>query len=239
MSRSRAGLSARSVRYVHATLRVALEDAMREDLVPRNVAKLVRLSTPERAETKVLSADEGRTLLRATKDDRLSAALVLLLLVGLRRSELRVNQGLHWLDGRLQFLPPKTRRSRRTVPLPALCADALREHRKRQDEERVTSLHPRPDTGLVFVSVVGTPIDPNNFSRTFARWCREAKVPAVRLHDTRHTCVSLLLSLGVHPRVVMEIVGHAAIEMTMNVYGHVALDDQRSALDRLNGLLEE
>jgi integrase len=60
----RAGLSARSVRYVHATLRVALEDAMREDLVPRNVAKLVRFSTPERAETKVLSADEGRTLLR-------------------------------------------------------------------------------------------------------------------------------------------------------------------------------
>jgi integrase len=123
--------------------------------------------------------------------------------------------------------------------LPALCADALPEHGRRQEEERATSLHPWPETGLVFVSVVGTPIDPNNFSRTFARWCREAKLLAVRLHDTRHTCVSLLLSLGVHPRVVMEIVGHAAIEMTMNVYGHVALDDQRAALDRLNGLLEE
>jgi integrase len=136
--------------------------------------------------------------------------------VDLKRGELRVNQGLHWLDGRLQFLPPKTRRSRRTVPLPALCADALREHRKRQDEERATSLHPWPDTGLVFVSVVGDSDRSNNFSRTFARWCREAGVPAVRLHDTRHTCVSLLLSLGVHPRVVMEIVGHAGIEMTMN-----------------------
>lgn len=250
----RSGLSERSVRYIHATLRVALEDAMREDLVPRNVAKLVRLSTPERAETRALSATEGKTLLRSTKDDRLFAALVLLLLLGLRRSEvlglrwqdvdldaghLRVRQGLHWLGGKIQYLPPKTRRSRRTVPLPTLCVDALRDHRKRQDEERRHSLHPWPKSDLVFVTVVGTPVDPNNFSRTFQRWCREAKVPAVRLHDLRHTCVSLLMVLGVHPRVVMEIVGHAALEMTMNVYGHVALDDQRAALDRLNDLLDE
>jgi integrase len=137
----RSGLSERSVRYVHATLRAALEDAVREDLVPRNVAKLVRLSVPERAETRVLSAEEGRLLLKANSDDRLLAALVLLLLLGLRRSEvlglrwedvdlcagvLRVRQGLHRLDGRLQLLEPKTRRSRRSVPLPRLCADALR-----------------------------------------------------------------------------------------------------------------
>jgi integrase len=64
-------------------------------------------------------------------------------------------------------------------------------------------------------------------------------MPAVRLHDLRHTRVSMLLTLGVNPHVVMEIVGHAALEMTMNVYGHVALDEQRAALDRLNGLLDE
>lgn len=129
--------------------------------------------------------------------------------------------------------------------IPADCAAACALRRgsapapEHQDKERAESLHPWPATGLVFVSVVGTPIDPNNFSRTFARWCREAKVPVVRLHDLRHTCVSLLLSLGVPPRVVMKIVGHAAIEMTMNVYGHVALDDQRAALDLLNGLLDD
>jgi integrase len=59
----------------------------------------------------------------------------------------------------------------------------------------------------------------------------------VRLHDLRHTCVSLLLDLGVPPRVVMEIVGHSTIEMTMTVYGHVALDAQRQALGRLDELL--
>src|SRR3954452_20006380 len=137
------GLSERSVRYVHATLRVALEDAVREDLVPRNVAKLVRLSTPPRKETRILSADEGRHLLKTTKDDRLAAALVLLLLLGLRRSEVlglrwedvdldrgvvHVRQRLHWLEGRLQLLPPKTRRSRRTVPLPRCGQSSPEEH---------------------------------------------------------------------------------------------------------------
>jgi integrase len=87
----------------------------------------------------------------------------------LDRGVLHVLQGLHWLEGRLQFLPSKTRRSRRTVPLPAsLCADALREHRACQDRERAESLHPWRESGLVLVTTIGTPIDPNNFSRTSA-----------------------------------------------------------------------
>lgn len=200
-----AGLSERSVRYVHATLRAALEDAVREDLVPRNVARLVRLSTPARAETRVLSAEEGKTLIRATKKDRLWAALVVLLLLGLRRSELlglrwqdidlnrgvlHVRQGLHRLDGELRFLQPKTARSRRSVPLPSLCVDALRDHHAKQEKERA-SARAWADNSLVFVTPIGTPIDPRNFSRTFATWCKQARVPVVRLHDLRHIVPAL------------------------------------------------
>jgi integrase len=249
----RKGLSERSVRYVHATLRAALEDAIREDLLARNVARLVRLPMPAPAEPRILTVDEARQLMKSTRDDRLFAALVLLVVLGLRRSEalglrwvdvdldagvLQVRQGLHWSEGRLQFLPPKTRRSRRTVPLPGLCVDTLREHRDRQAKEAAESLHPWPPVELVFTSVVGTPVDPNNFSHTIGRWCQAAGVPKVRLHDLRHTCVSLLLTLGVNPRVVMEIVGHSALEMTMNVYGHVAVDQQREALLKLDGLFD-
>ncbi|GAB3674391.1 tyrosine-type recombinase/integrase [Angustibacter aerolatus] len=129
-------------------------------------------------------------------------------------------------------------RSRRTVPLLGLCAEALKAHRVRQAAEAADSLHPWPPVALVFTTIVGTPVDPNDFSRTSARWCREAGVPRVRLHDLRHTCVSLLLTLGVNPRVVMEIVGHSALEMTMNVYAHVAVDQQREALNRLDDLLD-
>jgi integrase len=145
---------------------------------------------------------------------------------------------LHRLDHELRFLEPKTARSRRSVPLPGLCIDALRDHAKRQEAER-DAARVWTDSGLVFTTPIGAPIDPRNFSRMFAGWCERGEVPVVRMHDLRHTCVTLLLSLGVPPRVVMEIAGHSALEMTMNVYGHVALDDQRQALDRLNGLLDD
>ena len=91
----KSGLSERSVRYVHATLRAALEDVVREDVVARNVARLVRLSTPPRAGTRILTVHEPRAVLLATREDRLFAALVLLLLLGLRRSEAL---GLRWAD---------------------------------------------------------------------------------------------------------------------------------------------
>ena len=85
---------------------------------------------------------------------------------------------------------------------------------------------------------VGGPLEPRNVSRAFDELCAAHGFRRVRLHDLRHTCVSLLLSLGVHPRVVTEIVGHSAIEMTMNVYGHITLDTQREALGRLDAQLD-
>lgn len=87
----------------------------------------------------------------------------------------------------------------------------------------------------MFTTGVGTPLEPAYVSRPFVELCTKRGFRRVRLHDMRHTCVTLLLSLGVNPRIVMEIVGHSAIEMTMNVYGHVSLDSQRQAL----GLLDD
>jgi integrase len=73
----------------------------------------------------------------------------------------------------------------------------------------------------------------------WATICREHGIRSVPLHGLRHTCVTLLLALGIHPRVVMEIVGHSPIEMTMNIYGHVNLDSQRAALDHLDDELSD
>ncbi len=90
------------------------------------------------------------------------------------------------------------------------------------------------DTGYLFTTRHGTPLEPRNLTRDFRRICEHHGLRRIRLHAQPHSCVSLLLALGVHPRVVMEVVGHRGIEMTMNVYGHVNLDVQRSALDTLN-----
>jgi integrase len=92
---------------------------------------------------------------------------------------------------------------------------------------------------LVFTTPRGTAIDPRNFTRMFGELCGRAGSAGSGWHDLRHTCVTLLLQLGVPPRVVMEIVGHSTLDMTRRVYGHVSLDAQRNALGQLGDLLDE
>jgi integrase len=115
----------------------------------------------------------------------------------------------------------------------------LREHQDRQAAERLAAGVRWIDTGLVFTTATGTPVEPNDFSKAFAQLCKVAGVRRVRLHDLRHTCASMLLAQGVPPRVVMEILGHSAIEVTMRIYGHVMLDAQRQALTGMDELLTD
>lgn len=146
----RQGHGARTVRYVHSTLRAALEDAMREEIIEKNVAKLVRPPSVPRQERTPLTVDEVREFLRANRDDRLYALYVVIALLGLRRSEvlglhwsdvdlehgvLAVRRGLHRVAGELKLMEPKTRRSRRSLPLPGFVGDALAEHAKLQAQE--------------------------------------------------------------------------------------------------------
>lgn len=247
-------IGVRTIRYVHATLRAALEDAMREELLEKNVAKLVRPPSAPKSERHPLAVDEIRALFKATRDDRLHAMFVVLALLGLRRSELlglrwedvdlvggsiQIRCGLHRVDGELRLMPTKTARSQRTIPLPAPALTALRNHLAGQERER-EQLGPRwPDSGFVFTTPIGTPIDPDNCSKQVRAGLVRAGVRTVRMHDFRHGCVSVLLALGVPPRTVMEIAGHSGLEMTMNVYAHVSLEDKREALDRLGSLFEE
>lgn len=248
------GHGPRTIRYVHATLRAALEDAMREEIIEKNVAKLVRPPTATREERHPLTVEEVRMLLKSTREDRLHALFVVIALLGLRRSEalglqwsdvdlsqgtLMVRRGLHRINGQLQLLDTKTARSRRTIPLPGPVLLALEAHQRRQEAERVALAEKWPKSGFVFTTSIGTPLDPDNTSKYIQRAIKQAGVRRVRMHDFRHGCVSVLLALGVPPRTVMEIAGHSALEMTMNVYAHVSLEDKREALEKLGTLFEE
>lgn len=110
---------------------------------------------------------------------------------------------------------------------------------ERQEEARRELAEKWPGSAFVFTTPIGTPIDPDNGSKLVTSASEKAGVLPVRLHDFRHGCVSVLLGLGVPPRTVMEIAGHSAFEMTMNVYAHVTFDDKRAALDQLGRPLEE
>ena len=250
-SRDGKPLSARTVQYAHSVLRRALTEAIREELVTRNVAALVAPPRVPHRDVAYLDPEQARQLLVAARNDRLYPLYAVALALGLRRSEalalrwtdinlgkrtLRVQGSLKRVNGRLRITEPKTARSRRIVPLPAICVDALIEHRDRQAVER-DKARLWIGSDLVFTTSIGTAIEPRNMVRHFQALCQRAGLPAIRFHDLRHTCASLLLAQGVEPRVIMETLGHSAIGTTMNLYTHVLPATQRSAADRMDDLL--
>jgi integrase len=252
LSRGTGTMSDRAVQYVHATLRAALEQACREELIPRNVAKLVQAGVRDARQHEPYSPEEAKRMLVHAQRHRLHALWVLLVMLGMRRGEalavrwadvdldaatVAVLGSLQRVGHHLQRVPTKTRGSLRTIPLPAPCVEALRSHRARQNSDRLAAGTRWVATDLVFTTKHGTPIEPRTVNRMFRALTDAANLRPVRVHDLRHGCVSLLLSLGAPPRTVMQIVGHTVMEMTMERYGHVKLDDQREALNLLNQAL--
>ncbi|WP_460580980.1 tyrosine-type recombinase/integrase [Humibacter ginsengisoli] len=248
-----AGVSARTVQLAHAVLRSMLSEAMREQLVSRNVATLVRTPRLEKQEVTPWTADEVASFSLAASSHRLSALFTLAYSVGLRRGELL---GLRWTDvdlargllhvrQTLQRLgadrglvmgPPKSVRSRRTIPLPSTAASALDRHRREQDSELAVLPGLFNEHGLVFTTAIGTPIEPSNLRREFNALIEKAGVRRIRFHDLRHTCASLLFAQGVPPRVVMDLLGHSTLSITTDLYAHVmpsALVDAVAAMDAL------
>jgi integrase len=244
--------SARQIQFVHAVLRNALQHAMREELVSRNVAKLVRVPSPRYKVGKGLSVEQVKKLLAAAEGHRLHPLYVVAATMGLRRGELvglrwsdvdlnegtlRVQQTVQRVAGTLHLLDAKTEDSEAVLPIPEVTWLALLEHQERQTAERARLLEVWQDYGLVFPSERGTPMEPTNLSRAFAILREAAGLPGVRLHDLRHTVVSLLMELGVPPHVVQAIARHADVKITLKVYAHANLDAMRQALGKLDGRL--
>lgn len=240
----RDGVSPRMRQFIHAVLHRAMEQAVKWQLIARNPCAAVERPRVPRKEFRVLDADEARRLLEAAKGDRLEALLVLALTTGMRQGELL---GLQWedvdlkngtiyvrrtlleVDGRLTTGETKSGRNRR-LDLPEIAVEALREHRKRMMAEG----HPGP---WVFCDTKGGPIRKNNLIR---RWFKplleKAGLPEIRFHDLRHTAATLLLTLGVHPKVVQERLGHSQISVTLDTYSHVLPSLQKQAASKLDAM---
>ena len=252
-TRAAEGLSGASLRHMHAVIRRALNVAVKWQLIAVNPAVLVDAPRAGQHEITPLSAAEAQGLIKAAVGDRMEARWLVGLELVLRRGEalglwwddldldaglLRVRRALQRQHGGgLVFAEPKTQRSKRTIPLPAQLADVLRQHRVRQEQERITAGSLWQDSPCVFTTPIGTPVDPRNDFREFKKLLDRGSLPSVRLHDLRHTAASLLLAQNVPARVVMEILGHSQIALTMNTYSHVAPEVSREAADRMARLL--
>jgi integrase len=113
----------------------------------------------------------------------------------------------------------------------------LRSHQARQAQHRSAAGVLWQDHGLVFTSDRGTPIDPDNFSHAFSRLCESAGLGHWHPHELRHSGASLMLAQGTPLHVVSEVLGHASIAITKDVYGHLVEGDKRAAAESMSGLL--
>lgn len=233
------GLSPRTVNYIHVTLHKALSQAVGDGLVQRNAAQ-VKAPRPEKPEIKPLSPEQARKLIAAAyeAEDRYAALYVLALHTGLRKGELL---GLRWEDLDLEATTPTLQVRRtlsetrtgpkfelpksgkgRSIKLSRKAAEALRSHRAKQAEDKLRLGSLWEDNGLVFPAATGTTTRGTNLlGRHFKPLLKEAGLPAARLHDLRHTCATILLMAGKHPKYVQELLGHANISITLDTYSHV------------------
>ncbi|MBM3119191.1 MAG: site-specific integrase [Chloroflexi bacterium] len=244
------GLSARTVRYHHVVLHKALQTAVKWGMVGHNVADGVDVPRARHTEMQTWDEDDVRRFLEAAKNSPYYALFYISLFSGARRSEvlglrwqdvdfmlgqIYINRSLHHLkNGSYVFTQPKSAKSRRTIALPPSAILVLKEHRGKQELEQAMLGVLLTGDDLVFSTPEGKPLRPNTVSRAWTMLASRAGVRSIRLHDARHTHASLLMKQGVHPKVVMERLGHSTIATTLDIYSHVAPGLQEAAAKRFD-----
>ena len=207
-----------------------------------------------------MTLDQVHKLLTVVNGHEMEALFKLALATGLRRGEL---MGLKWQDinvdaGVLQVrrilsrvpskMPgkgyveaePKTQKSRRSLVIAPFALEALTQHRVRQLEAKLKAGDAWQEHDYVFCTSIGTHLNPTrDMLDQLKALLKKAELPDIRFHDLRHSAATLLLSVGVHPKVVQEILGHSQISITMDVYSHVLPGMQQDAMSRLNDALKE
>jgi integrase len=247
-----AGSSPATVRQLHAVVHRGLSQAVRWNRVARNVAGLVDAPRVRRKEMAVLDADQVRFLLEVARGTEWEAMLTVAVTTGMREGEI---VGLRWRDVdldraglsvtataqrslRLGMLvaEPKTARSRRRIALATAAVDALRRHKTAQAAERLQAAE-WADLDLVFPNGAGRHREIPRLLKDFRRLLAAAGLPRIRFHDLRHTAATLMLSRGVHPKVASEMLGHASVGITLDLYSHVSETMQRGAAATLDDIL--
>ena len=244
---ARKRLDPQTLRHHRATLRRALADAVRAGYLLTNPVALSRAPRMDKPERHYLTGAQAHRLIDETREERFWPVWTVLVTTGLRLAEalgltwadvdldagsLTVRRTLVRTEGRWAMAKPKTRKSRRTVTLIPQAIDALREQRRRQDEDLGST--PRPIHGLVFTSRTGEPVYGPNVLRAFERVRIAQGLPKVTLHDLRHSCATIMLGAGVPLPVIAEQLGHSSIRVTADLYAHVIPELRQDAARKLS-----
>jgi len=231
-----AGLSNRTVQYIHAVIHRGLEQAYKWGLVVRNVSDLAEAPRPEKRQPTIFTVEQCKIFLDGLKGDRLYPLYAMAIGCGLRLGELlalewedinfqhhtvSVNKTLHHVRGKNYLGEPKSEAARRLVSVPDFVMESLQPQLQ----------------GLVFATGNGTHFSHRNIGRHFNKTIERLGLPKIRFHDLRHTYASLMLMMNVHPKTVQEALGHSSVSLTLNTYSHIIPSMQKDAADKMNDLM--
>ena len=237
-------LSGGTVLNLHLVLTQALGQAVRWQLLPSNPAAGAQPPRPRRPPRLVVDQTLAGQLLAAVAGTRLELPAAIAIATGMRRGEIlalrwhdldpertiaHVQRSLQPTKHGLVFEQPKTARSRRAVALPAFLKPYLRSQERDQTSRRDRHGDAWTELDLIIDRGDGNPINPDTLSAGWARHLRRHKLPRVRFHDLRHAHATLMLTKGVHPKIVSERLGHASIGITLDTYSHVLPSLQHEA----------
>lgn len=230
------GLAPKTINNIHGVLHKALDNAVKWNILSRNVCDAVTPPRIPRKEKNVLTKQQAHTLLEEVRTHRLEALFTLAITTGMREGELLA---LHWQDMNLEdcsiqvkravsYLKgygyvesePKTAKSRRMIMLPVFVVAILRRHKSQQEEQRREVGSAWMEKDLVFTNALGYFYSASTLRKVFRRFLVSIGLPHMRFHDLRHSAATILLAMNVHPKVVREILGHSQIAMTLDVYSH-------------------
>lgn len=246
------GLTPATALRIRATLRKSLNQAMRWGLVSRNVATLIDAPKARRPKIEPMPPEQARQFLAAIQGDQHEALYNLVLATGLRQGEalglrwedididrgsVTVRRSLQRLKGVSTLSQTKTEGSWRTLPIPPIAVQRLREHRARQNRERLQAGDGWNDLGLVFTAAAGEPIEPSGVTKRFQRILKREGLPRRRFQDLRHTAATYWLLQGIDLQVVKDLLGHSQISLTADTYAHVMPALREDAAARMEELL--
>lgn len=241
------GYSANSIHKVNIVLKSALDKAITEGYISKNPANFVELPEIIKKDIKAFTVEEQKAFEEAAKDYSQYIAYIVNLDTGLRMSELLaltwedidfdkaeliVNKNLVSVRNRekengfklvVQENTSKTKYSIRTIPLTKRCISLLRKLKIKQ----------QANSNIVFCSKLGIYLTPRNYSRTFQRIVRKAKIEMCNVHTMRHTFATRLFEAGVLPKTISELLGHASVSFTLDTYTHVMPNTKKQAIDML------
>ncbi len=248
-------LKASTIKMIHSALHKAFDHAVRRNILFRNPCDLVTKPRIEKFDIQPLDEEQARRLVEAVHGDLLLEGLITVTVtLGLRRGEVT---GLKWEDvdfankclyirrsaGRIAKhgiveKEPKTKSGLRKIMLPNFLIDVLKEHQQRQQEQKTKKGAAWKGCSYVFCNSVGNFYHEGNLEKRYKRLLEGAGLPAIRFHDLRHSAATILISMGVNPKVVQELLGHSSIMTTLNTYAHVLPSMQQDAVQKLDNFYQ-